>query len=78
MVAELEALGIPHPHVCIALVGALAAQGEKIGQQNLAIITQCQKKVQHLGDFARETVEFSTVRLRRHKQRQEVLNFVVE
>ncbi|CAK0822869.1 unnamed protein product [Prorocentrum cordatum] len=43
-VDELVALGIPHPHVWMALVGALVAQGEKIGQQNLAALTQYQQK----------------------------------
>eukprot|EP00959_Pyramimonas_sp_CCMP1952_P171821 3590199-Pyramimonas_sp.AAC.1 len=43
-VDELVALGIPHPHAWMALVGALIAQGEKIGQQNLAALTQYQQK----------------------------------
>ena len=44
--AELEALGTPHPHVWLALVGALAAQGEKIGQQKHNLIAQYFQKVQ--------------------------------
>ncbi|CAK0883711.1 unnamed protein product, partial [Prorocentrum cordatum] len=31
LVPELEELGIPHPHVWVSLIGALVAQGDKVG-----------------------------------------------
>eukprot|EP00959_Pyramimonas_sp_CCMP1952_P350953 7352646-Pyramimonas_sp.AAC.1 len=38
-VPELAQLGVPHPHVWVALIGAPVGQGGIIGQANLQKIT---------------------------------------
>ncbi|CAK0889547.1 unnamed protein product, partial [Prorocentrum cordatum] len=47
LVQALEDLGIPHPHVLLALVGALIAQGDKIGQLNLQALKSYMATVNH-------------------------------
>eukprot|EP00959_Pyramimonas_sp_CCMP1952_P447117 9361417-Pyramimonas_sp.AAC.1 len=47
IVQALEDLGIPHPHVFLALVGALIAQGDKIGQLNLQALQSYMATANH-------------------------------
>ena len=47
VVAALEELGIPHPHVFLALIGALLAQGEKIGQRNHTALKEYEQTIKH-------------------------------
>ncbi|CAK0883839.1 unnamed protein product, partial [Prorocentrum cordatum] len=53
---ELDALGVPHPHLRLALVGGVAQQGERIGAVNHAALKQLMDQIEGDPAIANETL----------------------